>query len=122
MAGVEIVVGIEFADARHWHAHRCREIAGAENQGFEARRRLRDFAGIEESGGGFDLGFDANGPGEAMRGLDLREQSIDELHIARGIGFRQHDEIDVGAGRLHDFDQVAIREVRVERVDAEDAK
>ena len=113
---------IEFADACHWHAHRCGEIAGAENQGFEARRRLRDFAGIEESGGGFDLGFDADGPREAMRGLDLREQGIDELHVARGIGLRQHNEIDVVAGRFHDFDQIAIGEVRVERVDAEHAK
>ena len=60
MSGIQLVVRVERPDARRRHAHRRRVVAGAEDQRFQSRRRLRDLAHPDEARRGLDLRLDAD--------------------------------------------------------------
>src|SRR5581483_8461284 len=55
VAGIDLVVRVELADAGRGHPHRGGEIAGPEDQRLQPRRGARDLARVEKAAGVLDL-------------------------------------------------------------------
>ncbi len=119
---VELVVGVELADARRRHPHRRRVVPGAEDEGVEPRRRRRDLPQVDVAQGALDLGLDADGAAEASMGLDLRQQHLHEHHVARGGRLGQHHQVDAIARAFDDVHQIPVGVGRVGSVDTDNAQ
>ena len=65
-----------------------------------------------------DQRFDADPVREALRHLDLADDALDRVDVGRDADLRDEDGVELGAGLLHDVDDVAVHVVRVEAVDA----
>ena len=113
-----MIVLIQLADVRHRHLHRRRVIAGAEDERLEPRRCLGDLAKVHEAFRAFDLDLEANLPREPFGVFDLRQQHADKPDILRQVRLRHHDDVKPVARLFNHFDEIAIRERRVEGVDA----
>ena len=50
--------------------------------------------------------------------FELVEQQVDEHHVVRALGLRQHDRVDLGAGAGDDFDDVVVTPLCFDVVDA----
>ncbi len=102
--GARLVEGGVVGDAE---VHRL-EPAGRGGDGFDvghAERRL-------------DQRFGADPVREALRHLDLADDALDRIDVGRHADLRDQDGVELGAGLLHDVDDVAVHVVRVEAVDA----
>ena len=55
---------------------------------------------------------------QALGDLDLADEALDDVEVGRHADLGHEDRVELGAGLLHDVDDVAVHVVRVEAVDA----
>ena len=58
------------------------------------------------------------GLGKRVLGLELGQQLVEVVDVPGPLDLRQHDHVELGAGRRHDLQDVVEHPGRVERVDA----
>ena len=51
--------------------------------------------------------------------LDLGQQHVEHVDVVRPVGLGEHDGVEVLAGALDDFDNVAVEPLGVDAIDAD---
>ncbi len=100
------------------HLRRRREVGGPEHDRLEPGRRGADLLDVDEAACRLDLRLDPDLALAAGGLLDLGEEHVERLHVGGRLHLRQHDLVEPLGGVLHDVDDVAVRPLRVPRVDA----
>ena len=98
---------------------RGREVAGAEDQRFQALARLRDLERVGQSLRLLNQDLQPDRPGETELGFELGQEHIDPPHVAGPSHFRHDQHIDCVACPGHDLNDVAMAPGRVEAVHAD---
>ena len=112
------IVGVEAADDDGARLVEGGVVGDAEVHGLEAARSGGDGFDVGHAERRLDQRFGADLVGVALGVLDLADDAFDRVDVGRHADLRDQDGVELGAGLLHDVDDVAIHVVRVEAVDA----
>ena len=107
---------------RQAHPLAGREIAEAEDQRLEPRRAGGDLLDARERRRLLDQRLEPDRLPEAELRLELREQRVEEPHVARRLDLGEDEEVQVRAGSFHHGDDVVVRPARVGAVDPHGAE
>ena len=113
------IVGVEAADDDGARLVEGGVVGDAEVHRFEAAGGRGDRFDVGHAERRFDQRFGADLVREALGFLDLAHHAFDHVDVGRHADLRDQDRVELGAGLLHDVDDVAVHVVRVEAVDAD---
>jgi hypothetical protein len=112
-----VVVFLRPADPGGLHAHRRREIGGAEAHGLHARAGGGDLLDMGDAGGAFDDDLEADLLLPPHRRLDRRHQRVDGVDVGGSPTFGIMMMVEPLAGLFQQVDHVAVPIGAVEPVD-----
>ena len=98
---------------RQAHPLARRQVAEAEDERLEPRRRGGDLLDASESCRLLDQRLEADPLPQTELQLELLEERLEEPHVARRLHLGKDEEIQVYAGALHESDDVVVRPARV---------
>ena len=113
------IVGVEAADDDGARLVEGRVVGDAEVHRLEPARGGGDRFDVGHAERRLDQRFGADPVREALGHLDLADDAFDRVDVGRHADLRDQDRVELGAGLLHDVDDVAVHVVRVEAVDAD---
>jgi hypothetical protein len=112
------VVGVQAADDNRASLVEGRVVGDTEVHRFKAAVGRCDGFDVGHAERGFDQSFGADLVLETLGNFDLADNALNRIDVGRNADLGDQNGIKVGAGLLHDVDDVAIHVVRVEAVDA----
>ena len=115
-------IALGLADILVVHAHRGREVAHAEHQALEPRRRLGDGIDVLHALDFLDQRLEADAALELQLLLELMQQLVGEQHVGRRQHLGHHDRVEMLAGTFDHFDDVLEGVLGGEVVDAHAAR